>query len=297
MNSWATASCATDGELVFAFFGEGGLHCYTVDGKKKWSKELGSFPGNWGNAASPVILGDHVIQNCDASGASYLLAIEKKTGKQVWRTKRADKPRGGWSTPILIDTGKRKELILNGEFGVRSYDPKSGRDYWFCKGFNGRGTPVPAWGHGMLYVINGKPGDVYAVKPDGSGDVTSSRMAWHTARRGGRDLPSPILVGDFLFTVSMGGVAMCYDAKSGKPVWEPQRLKGSYSASPIAANGLIYIQNEAGETSVIKPRKSFQLMTLNSLGDIENEIFRSTLAISKGQIFCRSDTALYCIDK
>ena len=141
MNSWATPSCVTDGERVVAFFGSGGLHCYSSDGKPMWSRQLGDFPGSWGVGASPIIVDDMVIQNCDAQGDSYLLAVDKATGAEVWRTPRREKPRGGWSTPIVIDTDSGRELVLNGEFGVEAYEPKSGRALWFCKGFNGRGTP------------------------------------------------------------------------------------------------------------------------------------------------------------
>ena len=295
MNMWATATCATDGECVLAFFGDGGMHCYTVEGKKVWSRELGKFAGAWGTAASPIILGDMVVQNCDAEGKSYLLAVDKKTGQDIWRTERRNLPKGGWSTPILIDTGRRKELVLNGEFGVQGYNPTTGEEYWFCKGFNGRGTPVPAVGHGLVFVVNGKPGDIYAVRPGGSGDVTKTRMAWHTKRGGGRDLPSPILVGDYVFTVSMSGIGACYDATSGKELWQ-ERLGGKFSASPIVAGGLVYAQTEAGETLVIKPGKSYQLVARNSLGDVD-DVFRASPAASDGQLFLRSGNTLYCIGK
>ncbi len=113
MNSSASASCATDGERVVAYFGPGGLHCLDMDGAKQWSLELVKSVGPFGFGGSPIILGDTVIQNCDAEGPSYLIAVDKKTGKTIWSTPRKDSPKGGWSTPILIDTGKRKELVLN----------------------------------------------------------------------------------------------------------------------------------------------------------------------------------------
>ena len=191
MNSFATPTCATNGEKVVAFFGPGGLHCFDLDGNKVWSRDVGSFPGPWGVAASPIILGGMVIQNLDAEGPSSLIAVDINTGKPVWQTERQSKPRGGWSTPIVIDAGGKKELVLNGELGVRGYDPKSGEELWFCKGFNGRGSPVPDFADGLLHVVNGKPGDTYAVKPGGKGNVTKSHMAWHAKGRRGRDLPSP----------------------------------------------------------------------------------------------------------
>ncbi|MEK6234727.1 MAG: PQQ-like beta-propeller repeat protein, partial [Planctomycetales bacterium] len=271
-----------------------GIHCYDMDGKKLWSRDLGPFPSTFGSAASPIILGDMVIQNCDATGKSYLIALDKKTGEPVWRVERSDMPKGGWSTPILIDAGERKELILNGEFGVKGYDPKNGKELWFCKSFNGRGTPVPAWAHGLLITVNGKPGDIYAVRPGGKGDVTKTHMAWHSPLGGGRDLSSPIVVGDYAFVVSMPGIATLYEATTGKTVWE-ERLDRKYAASPLAANGLIYLPSEDGEVVVIKPGKELEIVARNKIGAGGSEIFRASLAPSDGQIFHRSDSVLYCI--
>ena len=297
MNMFASPTCATDGDFVVAFFGRGGLHCYDMEGKKQWSVDLGSFDGSWGTGASPVIVGNLVIQNCDAAGVSSLVAFNKKTGDEIWHTERPDMPRGGWSTPVLIDTGKRKELVLNGEFGVQAYDPATGEELWFCKSFNGRGTPTPVYAYGLLYVVNGKSGDVYSVRPGGSGDVTKTHMAWHTPRTGGRDLPSPIIVGESLFVVNLQpGIGTLYDAAHGKQLTR-SRLDGKFSASPIASDGLIYTLSEVGETLVIRPGEQLEILARNSVGSSEDEVFRSSLAVSDGQVFCRSDRVLYCIGK
>lgn len=294
MNSFATSTCATDGEVVVAFFGPGGLHAYDLEGKELWNKKLGAFPGPWGVAASPIIDGDLVIQNCDAEGPSSLVALDKKSGEVVWTAKRPDAPRGGWSTPIFIETGERRELVLNGEFGVTAYDPATGTELWFCKGFNGRGAPVPDFAHGQLYVVNGKPGDTYVVKPGGSGDVTSSHMVWNARRKGGRDLPSPVVVGDFVMISSMSGILSAYDAKTGE-TWYSERLDAPISASPLVANGLVYFQAENGEVIVVKPGKTLDVVARNSVGADPEEIFRATLAPIQGQLFSRSGNAVYCI--
>ena len=118
MNTFATPTCACDGQRVAAFFGRGRLHGFDMAGKKLWPRDLGEFPGPWGTAASPIIVDDMVIQNCDAQGRSFVIAVHKDTGQTVWQTDRGEMPRGGWSTPIVINTGSRKELILNGEYGV-----------------------------------------------------------------------------------------------------------------------------------------------------------------------------------
>ena len=294
MNSWATPSCATDGDCVVAFFGAGGLHCFDNDGKKRWSRDLGDFPGGWGVGASPIFVDHMVIQNCDAEGESFLIAVDKRTGLDVWRTPRESKPRGGWSTPIVVEVDGHRELILNGEFGVDAYDPKTGKPLWNCKGFNGRGTPAPAWGNGLLYLVNGKSGDVYAVKPGGKGDVTDSHMAWHTERRGGRDLPSPVLAGDCMVVIGMKGIVTGYDAHTGSELWK-ERLGGNFSGSPVSANGLVYALAEGGEILVLRPGKQFELVARNRFGADSDEIFRSSIAISNGELLVRSDRRLYCV--
>lgn len=292
MNSWASSTCVTDGEVVIAFFGKGGLHGYTVDGKHLWSKDLGAFAGPWGTSACPVLFGDMVIQNCDADVNAYLVALDKRTGNQIWRTKRRE--HRGWSTPVFIDVDGRQEMALNGHEGVQGYDPKSGAELWFCKGFAGRGEPTVTPAGKLLCVVNGQPGDFYAVKPGGSGDVTETHMAWHTPRKSGRDTPSPIVVGKYIIVSSLDGIASCYDAETGEVYWK-ERIAGKFSASPIAAKGLVYFLNENGKTFVIEPGESLKIVAENDIPAGKDEIFRASLAPSAGQLFVRSTTTLYCL--
>ncbi len=296
MNGWASATCATDGQHVVAFFGKGGIHCFDVAGKRLWSKDLGKFDGPWGAGASPVIVDGLVIQNCDAQGEASLLALHLKTGNVVWQTPRDVPPRGGWSSPVLVNAGTHRELVLNGEEVVTGYDPNSGKKLWTCKAFNGRGEPTVTPGHGLIYVVNGKPGDFYALRPGGEGDITKSHMAWHTPRKSGRDQPSPIVVGEFVIVVSMDGLGFCYDATTGKELWK-ERLGGSFTSSPIAANGLAYLQDDAGKTTVIKPGPKLEVVAENTLPAAGSEIFRASLTPSRGQMFSRSDKTLYCLGK
>ena len=292
-NGWASATCVTDGERVIAFFGKGGLHCYDFEGKLLWTRDLGDFPGIWGTAASPIIVGDLVIQNCDAAGVGSLVAVNKTTGKDVWQAKRPAPERGGWTTPVVIDNGGKPELVLNGEAMVTGHDLATGKQLWSCKTFAGRGDPTVTPGKGLLFVINGQPGDIYALKPGGTGDITKSHMAWHTPRKNGRDQPSPILVGDYLVVASMTGMTTCYQASTGKPLWT-DRIKGVFSSSPVAASGLVYFQSEGGETVVIKPGPALEIVATNSLG-ASGEVFRASLAPCNGQMFSRSDKTLYCV--
>ncbi len=295
MNPWASATCATDGQRVVAFFGKGGLHCYDMEGNKLWSRDLGSFEGPWGTAASPIIVGDLVIQNCDADETAYLLGVDKQTGADVWRTPR--EAVRGWSTPIVVENNGRTELVVNGHVGINAYDPQSGKELWFCKGSTGRGTPTLAAYKDILISVCGRPGEMVAVRGGGQGDVSGTHEAWRTARRGGRDLPSPTVVGDHLMVLSFRpGIASCYDAASGNELWK-ERLAGEFSASPIVANGMLFIPNEQGETFVIRPGEKLDVVARNRVNSKPEEIFRASLAPSDGQLLLRSDRALYCIGK
>ncbi len=300
MNSHATPSCATDGKFVVAFFGPAGLHAYDLEGKKQWSLALGDFPGTWGIAASPVIVDGKVIQNCDTEGPSRLVAVDLATGKIVWETSRETKPKGGWSTPTLIDLDGRRELILNGEFGVQGYDPETGKELWFCEAPTGRGEPVPEFAHGKLYVVNGKPGDAYCVKPGGSGNVTATNRLWTAPRKGGRDLPSPAVVGDFLVISSMSGILTSYDAASGA-VHFTERLGESMeiAAAPLVANGLIYFQTvKGGDVIVVRPGKTLEVVSVNSLGPAaKDENFRAVPVPYSDRLLLRSGGTLYCVGK
>ena len=293
MNGWASSTCATNGKVVVAFFGRGGLHGYSLDGKPLWSRDLGVFEGPWGTAASPIFYGDTVIQNCDSeSKDAALLAVDYRTGETVWSTPRASIR--GWSTPIVIRTPGREELILNSHAGVRSYDPSTGRELWWCQGFNGRGEPVPAYGHGLLYCVNGLAGDIYAVRPGGEGDVTARDRVWHTPRRAGRDLPSPVVIDNYLLVLSMAGILTCYDCPSGQELWK-ERIGEKFSSSPLVAEGRAYLQNDAGETTVVVPGEKLNVVAQSKLDSESDELFRAALVPSRGQLFIRSTKRLYCI--
>ncbi len=295
MNSHASATCVTDGQRVVAFFGRGGLHCYSIEGKQLWSQEVGAFEMNpWGTAACPVLVGDLVIQNCDNDVDACLLAFNKNTGALVWKVSRPD--HRGWSTPVVVRTAGRDELLLNGHEGVTAYDPATGEQLWFCKSFNGRGEPTVTPGKDLVYLVNGLKGDMYAVQPGGKGDVTASRMAWHTPRLSGRDLPSPILIGNHLLVISMSGILTCYDSQSGQVVWT-NRLGGNISASPVAVNGLAYFQFEDGLVAVVEPGAEMKVVARNNVDPSSDEIFRGSPAIYDGHLFLRSDKVVYCIGK
>ncbi len=294
MNCYASATCATDGEVVVAFFGRGGLHGFSLDGKPLWSRDLGTFEGPWGTAASPVIVGDLVIQNCDADKDACIVGVDKRTGEVRWRTPRPNFR--GWSTPVVVEAAGRQELAVNGHTALIAYDPATGKELWQCRNGNGRGDPSVTPGKDVLFNVCGLAGPMYSVRPGGSGDVTSSRVNWSAPRRGGRDLPSPVVVGDYVLVTTMAGMLNCYDAAKGQELWT-HRLNTKISSSPIAAAGLAYFQSESGDTFVVRPGAKFELVATNKLAAGEDELFRGSLTPHEGQILARSNRFLYCIGK
>ena len=301
MNGWASATCVTDGERVYAFFGRGGgLFCYSVDGDLLWQKELGFFDCPWGTAACPVLVGNLVIQNCDADSDAYIVAFDKVTGKQIWKTKRDDAR--GWSTPILIQAAGRDELVINGHHGVRAYNPRTGAELWFCQGFAGRGTPTVTPDGDLLHAVCGLRGDTYAVKPGGNGDVTQTHMKWHSPRKSSRDLPSPIVIGNQSLVMDMrSAILTSYDTKSGDENWRKRvgdgAALGQFCATPVSWNGIAFFVSESGKTLAIRPGDDMEIVAVNEIGADDSEIFRASITPDKGQLLIRSSRVLYCVGK
>lgn len=295
MNRWASATCTTDGKHVYAFFGRGGgLFCLTLDGEIVWEKNLGRFESPWGTASCPKLVGDLIVQNCDADEGAYITALNKNTGDEVWK---ADRPQfRGWSTPVAIEANGSTQLVTNGHTGTYAYDAKTGKQVWFVKAGRGRGTPTVAPHNGMVFVVSGLGGaeGAYAVKPGGSGDVSATAKVW-AAKRGSRDLPSPIIVNDQMLVMSLRSpVLTAYDIKSGDELWK-ERVGGQVSASPVAFGGLTYFIDEAGETIVVDTKATPKIVRRNKLAPSDTEIFRSCITPSEGQVFIRSTSMLYCI--
>lgn len=301
MNGWASATCATDGSRVYAFFGHGGgLFCYSVDGKKLWNQPLGGFAGPWGTAASPVLVGDLVIQNCDADEDAALAAFHKVTGELIWKTDRENYR--GWSTPVLLTVNGRQELILNGHTGVRAYDPGTGKELWYCEGFSGRGSPTVTPAAGLVHAVCGLRGDTYAVRPGGDGNVTNTHRAWHAPRKTARDLPSPIVLGDQSLVMDMMRATLTsYDIETGRELWRNRVAEagrvGRMCASPVAWNDTAYFVSESGTTFGISAGATMKLVSENQVNSQPREIFRTSIIPNDGRLYLRSHTALYCIEK
>lgn len=296
-NGHASATVATDGERVFAFFGSAGLYGCDLSGELAWRAELGGLDHMYGTAASPVLHGDSVIQLCDSAKHSYLAAFDKRSGDPIWRT---DRPSSAcWSTPILVEaetgSGPRAELVVNGT-GSRSpdgrlviaYDPADGRELWRVGGMSELVAPTPMTRDGLIFCHSGRNGPILAIRPGGSGDVTASRVVWRQPR-GGPYIPTGVVYRNRLFLVGDSRELACYNAGSGQPVWT-ERLRGTFTASLVAADGRVYATSEQGVVYVFAAADTFQLLAQNDL----EERCLATPALSGGELLIRTRRHLYC---
>jgi len=314
-NGYASASCVTDGERVYAFFGTPGLFCHDMEGKQLWKHSFGVFTSatGWGSAASPFLFDDLVIQNCDNDGEAglrsdekgamaapmSLVALDKRTGKVRWSTPRNQGR--GFSTPRLVSSAAGKsEMVLNGPDGLWAYDPGTGKELWYCrrsadKGQGKFGEPMPVGDRDALIAFSGRPGPIQAIRPGGSGDAWPSHRLWEI-RRKGRDVASPILWQNHLYAVDNRAVLTCFDARSGKTVYSkrlsPQAL---VLASPVAVRGKLIFLLDTGETVVLEPGAAYKEFGRNVLGDNRSLDFAASPAIVNGRLYLRSQAHLYCI--
>jgi outer membrane protein assembly factor BamB len=305
----SSPSPVTDGTAVYAMTGTGVLKAFDFAGTLLWTRDIqkdyGRFGLNWGYASSPLLhagaLYVQVLHGMRTDDTSYLLRIDAQTGKTVWK---ADRPTAAisespdaYTTPALLQYGTSTEIVVSGADVVTGHDPATGRELWRLKGLNPENdpnyrivaSPVVAGG---LVVAPSRQTPVIAIKPGGRGDITLTHRAWQFSR--GPDVPSPVSDGTHLFLVTDNGVVYTLDMKTGAVVWGPARLKsGTYSASPVIADGRVYVTNEEGLTSVFKAGPAFELLAENPLSDYT----LSSPAISQGQIFIRTAAHLFAIGK
>jgi len=294
--SYAAPTPATDGNDVYVWFGgEGdGLYCYDFNGKLVWKTAVGKIASvGMGPGTSPVLFDNLVILQCDEDEGknSFIVALDKKTGREVWKTPR--KVQASWSTPLVVRGGQRAELITSGNELIISYDPKTGKELWTTKGHGSNAIGTPLAGHGMVFVYAGFPvKKTMAIKLGGSGDVTESNVAWQYDK-GTAYVPSSILYGDYIYLMSDRGVLTCLDAKTGKVIYEGGRIPApaTFTASPVAFDGKLLLTSEDGDTYVIKAGPKHEVIATNSVGE---PVFASP-AISDGMIFIRAVSNLYCI--
>jgi outer membrane protein assembly factor BamB len=289
-NSWASPTPVIDGDRIYVHFGADGTAALSQTGEIIWKNRF-EYQSQHGAGGSPIVYGDLLIFNCDGSDAAFVIALDKHTGKTKWKTNRGYPADQAYTTPLVVRTGEQDQLISVGAFRVRSYEPLTGKEIWrvrYDEGFSN--VPRPVFAHGLVYITTGfQQPELLAIRPDGKGDVTKTHIAW-SLKRGAPLTPSPIIVGDELYVVTDGGIASCIDAKTGAVIWQ-SRLGGTYSASPVFAEGRLYFPAEQGVTTVIAPGKEARRLATNKLdgGHL------ASMAIAGGAIFLRTDTHLYRI--
>jgi outer membrane protein assembly factor BamB len=302
-NTYASETPVTDGERVIAYFGMTGLYCYDLEGNPIWEKELGTFPTQfgWGTGSSPVLHDGLVYIQCDNDKASFLAALDKKTGEAQWRVEREE--RTNWSTPYLWRNQLRSELVLAGGGSIRSYDPKTGDLLWSMNA-SGRTATSPTGSEELLFVdsydrLTGNNGIFAAIRPGATGDIslqaketTNAHVAWSVRLRGTR-IASPILSGDCIYVLGQGsGITHCFDAQTGREHYR-RRLPDAagFTSSPLSHHGKVYCLDQNGTTTVIEAGPDLNVVATNPLG----EMCWASPAVVADRLLIRTVDHLYCI--
>ncbi len=291
----ATPTPATDGERIYAWFGNGQVVALDIDGKVLWQRHLGleygPFQNQWGHGSSPVLYGDLLILLCDHSPLSYLVALDKLTGEERWRIDRGS-GRISHSTPLVVAGPRGDELIVNSSERIDAYDPVAGHLLWHAG--NPRQTPIPTpvFYDGVIYMSRGyRNSDFLAIRPGGRGDVSSSHILWRTPS-GASYVPSVVHYRGLLYMTNEVGVVTCAEATNGDRLWR-QRLDGVFFASPVAGDGKVYLVSETGTTFVLRAARQPEVIARNELSGR----FLASPAISRGYVLLRSDDSLYGIGR
>ena len=296
--SWASASPATDGERLLAFFGSYGLYCCDLEGNVQWQKEFGQMDiiYDFGEGATPIIYGDTVIVNWDHEGQSFIVALDKQTGNEIWRKNRDETTT--WSTPIVVSVDDKLQVITSGNHRSRGYDFHSGELIWEAGGLHMNTIPTPVFKDGIVYVASGYQKTVMqAIRITGAkGDITGTDAIVWQQQKDVPYTPSLLLYDDMLYGLkSNKGILSCYNPKSGELYYGPQRLPGikGVFASPVGASGRVYLIGRNGVSVVLKNGKSYKILAENSLDDN----FDASPAIDGDKLYLRGHKYLYCIAK
>jgi outer membrane protein assembly factor BamB len=312
-NSYATPTPATDGERVYAVFGDGSVAALTFDGRVAWTNREVQFYSRHGLGASPLLHGGLLIMPFDGSNPvnkpgqwpnntpeerlgwqtpwdkSFVAAFDTKTGRRAWTGTR------GWSriahaTPIVIQVGGQDQILSIAGDVIQGFDPATGERLWTARNPGEGLVPSPAFGGGLVFAASGFDRlTIRAVRVGGRGDVSDTHIAWEQ-RKGCPSQPSLLYVAPHLYALGDGGVLTCYEADTGEVVWQ-ERIGGNFSASPVYADGKMYLLSEAGETTVVEVAPQFRIRSKNPL----NEKCQASMAVSQGRIFIRTDKNLFCI--
>jgi outer membrane protein assembly factor BamB len=295
-NSRASATPITDGTLVYASFGTHGLMAVDFNGKMAWHNPVGRLANTHGSAGSPILYKDRLFIYQDHKGTeetgAYVGAFDKKTGKQIWKTDRVETV--GWGTPIVIRAGDHDELIVSSQRKVYGYDPQTGKVLWTVAGLGLEVIPTPVVAEGLILCSSGRQGPTIAIRPGGSGDVTSTHVAWMSPK-GSPFIPSGVVVDGVLYLVNdIQSVLTAHDVKTGEVLYQGRlgvAKKEGFSASPIAHDGKVFFTNDDGETFVIKAGREFSLLHVNTLG----EQTLASPALVDGRWYFRTASSLVAI--
>ncbi|MCU1264073.1 MAG: hypothetical protein JWM21_391 [Acidobacteria bacterium] len=307
--TYANSTPATDGRIVVAWFGSQGVHAYDVNGRFLWKVDLGRVDMGaydiptyeWGPASSPVIWNDLVILQCDTQTDSFLLALDAATGKTVWKTDREELP--SWGTPTVAATANGPVLVTNASNFIRGYDPRTGKELWRLGRSSKITAPTPVFGEEMFVVASGRAPErpIFVVRPSARGDLTlpdgktsSEAIAWSRTGRGSY-MPTPLIYKGILYVLSNNGLFDAYNLRTGDEIYR-QRLPvvgSGFSASPVAADGKIYLANEDGEIVVVAAGEKFTHLGTNSMG----ELLMATPALSDGVMYVRSANSVFAIGR
>jgi outer membrane protein assembly factor BamB len=294
--TWASASPVTDGAAVYAQFGSQGLFAYSLDGELLWQRDLGdmSTRNGFGEGASPAVHGDKLIVNWDHEGDSFIVALDKKTGKTVWQKSRDEIT--SWSTPLVVEAGERPQVVVAATGKSRAYDLATGEVVWEAAGMTVNVVPTPVYGHGMVYLTSGFRGSaLQAVRvAEAKGEVTAGEAVAWTHDRDTPYVPSPLLYGDQLYFLKVNsGILSCLDAKTGKIHFNEQRLEGvrNVYASPVGADGRVYLVGREGTTVVLEHGPEYKVLAQNTL----DEGFDASPAVAGEELYLRGSQHLYCL--
>ena len=297
-NGFASASPCTDGEHVYAHFGSRGLYCYTMDGVLKWSRtDFGKMNTrlSYGEASSPTLNADRILVPWDHEGPSSLYALDKSTGKTIWKAER-DEPTC-WATPLVVEHGGAKQVVMNGQTCARAYDFETGKELWRCGGQAQRPVASAVAASGLVFIGSGFRGSFLgAFRMDGQGDIENTKHVAWVLDRDTPDIASPLLSGKCLyFYKAKTGMLSCVDAATGRPHYMAARIPGltMIYASPIAAGGHVYLTGRSGTTVVIKDGDQLDIVASNSVG----ETVDATPAPVDNELFIRGENHLFCISR
>jgi outer membrane protein assembly factor BamB len=296
--SFASNSPVTDGKRLYAYFGSRGIYCYDLDGKLIWEKDLGvkmKMRLGYGEGIAPVLGGDALILGFDQEVGSFIVALDKNTGAELWRASRDEV--SNWAMPLVVDYAGSKQVVMAGTNKVRSYDLKTGKVIWECAGLGGNVIPAPVHKDGVVYVMSGwRNPNLMAIRLGKTGDLTGSDAVLWSNARGNSYTPSPVLYDDKLYTLTDNGMLSCYNARTGTPYYQMSRLPKPYSfkSSPVGANGKLYLASEDGDVVVVKMGEKFEVLATNTLSD---QFVVATPAVVDGEMFLRGQNTLFCISE